>query len=374
MLDVRSTHVSLLLISLLLTSSGCVLDWSGARPYIAVLDAAPPDAAPPDAPRGDLDAGPDRSLADFPRLMPDVFVPPGPWTDVPAGTFKMGSPSSEPCREVVAFTGKETLHGVTLTHAFELNKYEVITKQYMAVMSYSPFSSPFPALPVVNLSWHEAVSYCNALSDRMGLPRCYHNVGSGESCNLTSGCTATDEVCILATMQCTKYAATSTYAGSKLYSCPGYRLPTEAEWEHAYRANTTSAYYNDKTSDPKVCMTCSELDAAADSIAQYCANSGSYLRPPKTKLPNAWDLYDMAGNAAEWCHDGYMSDLGSAAVVDPVGSATANDKIVRGGNYGDYAALTRAAARSSEPAQDRINGLGLRCARTTDLPAPDAGP
>jgi formylglycine-generating enzyme required for sulfatase activity len=128
-----------------------------------------------------------------------VAPPPagGSWIPLPAGTFKMGSPSSESCRAT-----DETQHQVTLTHSFEIQATEVTQGQFQSVLGYNPsyFSSCGSLCPVENVKWHEAVAYCNALSQKAALTSCYSCTGSQSSvsCNVAS-----------------------VYTGQKLYQCPG---------------------------------------------------------------------------------------------------------------------------------------------------------
>jgi len=296
------------------------------------------DAPRTDAPRGDLkkDAPkkPDLPRADLPTHdlpKPDLFVLPGVWVTAPAGTFTMGSPSSEACN-----SPGETQHQVTLTHAVELSATEVTQAQFQLILGYSPASHAGCATcPVDDVSWHEAVAYCNALSTKKGLAACYSCSGSG------------------AAVLCGEAA---TYAAGQIYSCPGYRLPTEAEWEYAYRAKTTTALYSgDLTSS------CSGTDPVADQIAWY---SGSSSQPVAGKTANAWGLFDMAGNVWEWVHDLSVNNLGSAAVTDPWGAANGTGRVYRGGSWFYGPKYLRAAYRASLSATGRSNDLGFRCART----------
>lgn len=304
----------------------------------------------------------DHGAADGPAPQ-DYAVPPDTIKVVPpafvgfvAGSFTMGSPPTEPCRGT-----DESPRKVTLTRPFQIQNVEVTQQQFADVMGYQPFSSCGKACPAADVSWHEAAAYCNELSLRLGLKPCYVDVGSGAHCAHFYSC-GSGESCILLNNTCRRYVAAPAYGGAKIYDCPAYRLPTDAEWEYAYRAGATTALHNGKELDPSQCK-CLPQSAAASAIAWYCSNAGFSPQvggPPK--LPNAWGLYNMAGNVHEWVHDPPQVNLGSAAVTDPVGVGSNADRVIRGGYYNSHAAKLRAAKRDSERATHR--GGGLRCVRT----------
>lgn len=298
---------------------------------------------------GPVDGHPDGPLdglstdSPFDGLKPDQQlgdggVVPVTWVTIAKGTFTMGSPTDEPCRN-----SDEGQHQVTLTHDFEMQSTEVTGGQFLALLGYNPSQkSCGSTCPAETVSWHEAAAYCNALSKAAGKTECYGCVGSGAS------------------VTCEEAAA---YSGQSVYQCPGYRLPTEAEWEYAYRAGTTTAYYNGGN-DGLMCTTSSTTDANADKVGWYSANSSSTTHPVKGKLPNAWGLYDLPGNVWEWCHDWYQSSVGSGPATDPWGAAPGSVRVVRGGSWNYEAENLRAAARSSTSPTYRSHRLGLRCVRT----------
>lgn len=272
---------------------------------------------------------------------------PGNWVPIKAGTFKMGSPTTERCRIIPDNAGKETLHTVNLTHKFEIQTTETTQEEFKSLMNYN--NSYFKddkcgdTCPVESLSWHEAAAYCNALSNLIKASLCYTCTGSQK-----------DTECVEAT----------EYAKEKIYDCPGYRLPTEAEWEYAYRAGTTTPFYN---GEPQECtnQTNAEKDPTADEIAWYWGNSGyNTIHPVAQKLPNAWGLYDMAGNVKEWTHDRYIVDLGSSAVTNPWGSESEEKRVVRNGTYQDTNSQLRAAFRWAYAPTAHIIAIGFRCVRT----------
>jgi len=318
-------------------AAGCADDKTAA-------DSSTPDAVA-DALQSDLHqqdqtpaeaALPDLTLVD--GQQPDLgAVTPHQWITLQPGTFTMGSPKNEMCRE--PDTARETQHVVTLTHAFELSVTEVTQGQFHSLMWYNPSKFPLcgEACPVEQVSWNEAAAYCNVLSVSKGLTPCYSCKGSGPK------------------ITCAESAA---HDGAKIFTCPGYRLPTEAEWEWAYRAGTTTPYYNGKN------VSCLDSDAAADKIGWYKKNSGGKSHVVAQKAPNSRGLYDMPGSVWEWCHDWFQIDLGSKAAIDPWGSTQHNYRLIRGGSWFGFARNLRAARRLQKSTTYTCHGIGFRLART----------
>ena len=286
-----------------------------------------------------------------------VPEPPKPLREVrlTVGSFWMGSPTMETGR-----SPNEVRRYVTLTRSFWIQMYEVTQGEFEAVMGSNPslFKGCGANCPVERVSWHQAVAYANALSRQAGLVECFN-------------CTGT-----LANTRC---SVKPLYSSTNYYSCPGYRLPTEAEWEFAYRAGTTTAFYNGPNTQSVV--DCSIREPRAHLIGWYCGNSDANYNgcstnnhvtasgrclgthPVGQKQPNAWGLYDMAGNVWEWVFDQYNANLSNLAVTNPVGTSGAQ-RVFRGGAWSAQASGLRAARRAGlEPDQAGAT-LGFRLVRT----------
>ena len=246
--------------------------------------------------------------------------PSGEFVLIDPGSFTMGAPTAELGREP-----NEVQHDVTLTDGFYLAETEVTQAQWEAVMGTNPSHfSGCDDCPVEWVSWHDAVDYCNALSALEGLEPAYE-------------------------VKC-------PYVNWD-QSANGYRLPTEAEWEYACRAGSTTAFYNGGITETQ----CS--DPNLDQIGWYCGNSAWTTHEVGQKLPNAWGLYDMSGNVYEWCWD-WRGDYPLGPVTDPVGPSSGNMRVMRGGSWGYTALQCRSAYRAQVPDIDGRT-VGLRPARAT---------
>lgn len=281
---------------------------------------------------------PDQWVGDGPKpdalLVDSGSVVPGLWAKIKGGTFFMGSPKAEACRSKT----NESQHQVTLSRSFKIGTTEVTQAQFNKVMAYTPVTSkPCSNCPVVMVSWHEAVAYCNALSKAASETPCYNCTGSGASI---------------------KCEPAASYTGSKFYSCKGYRLPSEAEWEYATRGGTNTSLYIGQL------VNCSTADLMANAIAWYNKNSGNVSHPVSQKKANPWGLYDMSGNVMEWVNDWYVVDLGAGPVTDPAGPATGSNRVMRGGSWQHQAAWLRSANRLSAAPTGRTNWAGFRCVVT----------
>lgn len=256
---------------------------------------------------------------------------------IPSGTFTMGSPANE-----FGHQPSEVQHQVTLTRPFYMWKYEVTQSEFQDLMGYnhSQFTSCGKNCPVEQVTWHEALAFANALSRASKLPECF-------DCTVTRG-----------EVSC---KVKSTYTGSNYYHCKGYRLPTEAEWEYAYRAGSVTAFYNGNMTDSQ----CG--DPNADMLGWYCGNAEMTTHPVGGKLPNAWGLYDMAGNVYEWVYDGYVWDnYPTQATTNPVKESIGGSRIYRGGSWLQEAYNLRAAVREGlYTATYRSSDFGFRVVRSS---------
>ncbi|MBP7127185.1 SUMF1/EgtB/PvdO family nonheme iron enzyme [Myxococcota bacterium] len=251
-------------------------------------------------------------------------VPKG-WVWIPPGTFRMGSPEGE--EESV--DSERPCHEVTITRGFYLKAMPVTQGEWEDLVGNNP--SLFNGrgsreCPVEQVSWWDAAAYCNALSRREGLPEAY------------------DLVRAKGTPGTAKYSCGEVrFRG---LDCPGYRLPTEAEWEYAARAGTEGARYGE-----------------LGDVAWYDGNSGGSPHPVGGKQPNGWGLYDMLGNVLEWVWDWY-GGYSSGGKVDPLGPQTGQIRVARGGSWYDCARLVRAANRVMGFPGFRSFALGFRPARS----------
>jgi formylglycine-generating enzyme required for sulfatase activity len=252
------------------------------------------------------------------------------WRQIQAGSFLMGSMQYDPC-----CLANERPHSVTLTHDFLIMTTEVTQDQFQRLMGYN-FSKNMagPNFPVESLSWGEAAAFCNALSNKFGLTPCYVCQGAPPqvSCELASA-----------------------FAGKNQYDCTGARLPTEVEWEFACRAETATALYSGGLTNCK-------SGPNADRIGWYINNSNGVSHPVRGREPNAWGLYDMAGNVWEWTGDWYQNTLNDE--TDPIGAPQGDNKVIRGGSILDLAASLRSGMRGYTPPETRDNETGFRCVRT----------
>ncbi len=241
------------------------------------------------------------------------------------GTFTMGSPDTE-----VGRFSSETQHQVTLTEDFYIGVFPITQKQFFLVYGSNPSNYQGDTRPV------EKVNY--------GILR-------GESKG--AGWPSSNEV------------DEDSFLG-KLRAKTGrdFDLPTEAQWEYACRAGTTTALNTGKN------LTWPSQDSAMDEAGRYLSNQkdgrGGYSEHTKvgSYQPNAWGLYDMHGNVRECCLDWYQKDLGNSAVTDPKGPATGTERSDRGGSFFFYAQHCRSATRNKLSPLGSSPFLGGRVALT----------
>ncbi|MGA0173459.1 MAG: formylglycine-generating enzyme family protein [Phycisphaerales bacterium] len=242
--------------------------------------------------------------------------------EIGPGRFVMGSPADEAGRG-----SGETPHDVTISKAFWIGQTEVTQAQWQAVMDSNP--SEFagnPNHPVEKVSWNDALRFCERLSQKTGM---------------------------------------------------NFRLPTEAEWEYACRAGTTTAYsFGDDPSDlaqhawfagnsGREDFDADALGAVGDLTALFdrLESNGCSTRPVATKKPNAWGLHDMHGNVWEWCSDWFV-ELPSESVTDPAGPTSGTERVLRGGSWSLVSRYGRAASRSRAAAEIGSSSYGFRVVRT----------
>jgi formylglycine-generating enzyme required for sulfatase activity len=227
---------------------------------------------------------------------------------IPAGEFLMGSPDSDKD----AGGDEKPQHRVRITKPFYLGKYLVTQEQWEAVMGTNPSHLNAPKNPVEQVSWDDCRQLLNRLNERLRRP----------------------------------------HPGPLPEGEGDFQLPTEAQWEYACRAGSTTRY----------CF--GDDEPGLSKYAWYNANSGGHTCPVGEKKPNAWNLYDMHGNVWQWCADWYDgSYYGKSPTDDPMGPAAGTDRVHRGGSWSDDAGYCRSAYRFFDGSGFRGPYLGLRVSR-----------
>ncbi len=229
---------------------------------------------------------------------------------VKGGTFSMGSSSGE--------KDEKPVHSVTLS-SFYMCDHEVTQAEYKAVTGKNPSYFSGNNKPVEQVSWFDAIEYCNALSRKEGLTPCYTEKDGAYTCN---------------------------------FNANGYRLPTEAEWEYAARGGSKSKGYKYSGA------------SAAGNVAWSKDNSTS-TRDVKSKTANELGLYDMSGNVSEWCWDWYGS-YGSASSTNPKGASSGQYRARRGGSWSDASTATSVTYRDGNSPTRTANNRGFRVVRNAE--------
>lgn len=267
---------------------------------------------------------------------------------IPPGEFLMGSPANESGRRT-----DEPPHRVRITKLFLMAKHEVTQAQFTSMMGFSP--SDFAktgdeknkvkgmntaAFAVENVSWYDAVEFCNRLSTKDGY-KPYYKIANAQHTGKSI-----------------------TKADVSIVGGHGYRLPTEAEWEYACRGHTTTPFSYGKKSTGK------------ESNIKATVSSGGYGSSPRWRdlkrtttvgsyPPNGWGLQDMHGNVVEWCQDWYdQTYYQKSPVKDPTGPKEGAQKVARGGSWLVNERSARSASRLMLTPSIRTYYAGFRVART----------
>ncbi len=235
---------------------------------------------------------------------------------IPAGEFMMGSPDADKD----AGDNEKPQHRIRISRPFYLAKYPATQEQWEAVMGRNPSRFKGPKNPVESVSWDDCQKFLEKLNAKSG-------PGGGK-----------------------------------------FQLPTEAQWEYACRAGSTTRY----------CF--GDDESHLGEYAWYDANSGGKPHPVGQKKPNAWELYDMHGSVWEWCADWYDRNYYKESPRDdPTGPTTGSSRVIRGCTPDSGARYCRSAFRRSYPPRSRLMILGLRVSRIpaegfAENPAPDFMP
>ncbi|RCV64719.1 Formylglycine-generating enzyme, required for sulfatase activity, contains SUMF1/FGE domain [Methanophagales archaeon] len=216
------------------------------------------------------------------------FVP------IAAGEFEMGSPSDEEGR----YSDEGPVHHVNIEKAFYMGRYEVTQKQWRAIMGDNPSYFKGDDLPIETVSWDDVHEFIKKLNEKEGTGK--------------------------------------------------YRLPSEAEWEYACRAGTSTRY------------SFGDSESKLGDYAWYGDNSGAKTHPVGQKKPNSWGLYDMHGNVWEWVQDSWHGRYDGAPADGSAWEGDGAYRVIRGGSWCGDAGCCRSAYRSSRDPRNRNDGLGFR--------------
>jgi formylglycine-generating enzyme required for sulfatase activity len=237
---------------------------------------------------------------------------------IPAGTFGWAATRARPMSPGPQGVGQ----------SFWMDRYEVVQEEFRKYQRPDPSHFKGPRQPLEQINWTDAAGYCNDRSRADGLEPCY------------------DE---------------TTWACN--FNANGYRLPTEAEWEYACRAGTTTQY------------SFGNSPGLLKDYAWHADNASARTHPVGQKKPNAWGLYDMHGNVSEWCNDRYAKDYYKQSPdKDPRGPTEGRERVIRGGAWNSSAGSCRSAYRTSSLSiddtclsDDAIGVRGVRIAPVSDV-------
>ena len=249
---------------------------------------------------------------------------------VNGGTFEMGSPETESWR-----SEDELLHTVTVSD-FYISPFELTQKEYQEITGKNPSSFVGEDLPVENISWLDAVAFCNAKSEAEGLMPVYAINGTDITWDRAAD---------------------------------GYRLPTEAEWEYACRGGTVTPFNTENSISADEANYYGhypyEIEENYFTQGNLTTKPGQYRQTTvavDSFSPNAWGLYNMHGNVSEWVWD-YYGAYGTGEQTDPTGAASGTLRVYRGGGWNDFAKNMRSAYRATLAEDKGSFNIGIRLVR-----------
>lgn len=246
---------------------------------------------------------------------------------IKGGTFQMGSPEDEAWR-----SSDETQHSVTVSD-FYMSQYELTQAEYEAVMGENPSNFSGDDLPVETITWLDAITYCNTRSEQEGRTPVYTVEGQNVSWDR---------------------------------SADGYRLPTEAEWEYACRAGTTTPFYIAESPSAEDANYYGHYPYQIEE--NYFSQGNLEVQPGEYRETtvavgsfeaNPFGLYDMYGNVGEWTWDVYGA-YPEEEQTDPTGAEEGTRRVYRGGGWNDFAKNMRSAYRAAMDQDKGSFNIGIR--------------
>ena len=229
---------------------------------------------------------------------------------VKGGTFKMGNTFAG-----AGFEDELPVHEVKLSD-FYISTYEITQLEWETIMKSNPSTFKGKTKPVENISWFDAIGFCNVLSEKEGLTPCYKIMRNNSvTCD---------------------------------WNANGYRLPTESEWEYAARGgNESKGFMFSGSNDP-------------DEVGFYKNSSKGMTHPTGSKKPNELGIYDMSGNVWEWCWDWYMYSYFPVLKANPTGVESGVERCRRGGSWAQISKSARSSNRLGSPPELKFNYVGIR--------------